>query len=224
MIIGDVSQSTEVDEIRGLSPTIAIHQKTVSNNPRSTVGTITEIYDYYRLLFTHIGVPHCPNHPHISLVKNTLQEITHEILREDEGVKMYILFPLDHDRENPEPLTAISKHISDAGFVRFLVNDTLYSVADDHQDHTVSPEDRVFVVVDRLVRREDDAFVSRLKDGLRLASERGGGKISVSFPDDHRRKDYSLHASCARCGYTLPVLSLSNFSFNSHHGACEDCC
>ncbi len=94
MIISDISEATRVREIRGLSPTIAIHQKTVSNNPRSTVGTITEIYDFYRLLFSSIGIAHCPNHPEVSLQRNRIQDIVDVVSKYVEGMKFHILIPL----------------------------------------------------------------------------------------------------------------------------------
>lgn len=95
MIVSDGSNETRVDEIRGLSPTIAINQKTVSNNPRSTVGTITEIYDYYRLLYTTIGKVYCPNHPHVLLKKHTMRDVVEVMSKYVEGEKIHIIIPID---------------------------------------------------------------------------------------------------------------------------------
>jgi excinuclease ABC subunit A len=99
MIVSETSNETKVREIRGLSPTIAINQKTVSNNPRSTVGTITEIYDYYRLLYATIGEAHCPNHPHIILKKDTLQDVVNHLAKYVEGTKFHILIEPDKERK-----------------------------------------------------------------------------------------------------------------------------
>lgn len=101
MIISSINDDTKVREIRGLSPTIAIHQKTVSTNPRSTVGTITEIYDYLRLLYTTIGTQKCPTHPDIELKKNTIADIVADIVQFEEGEKFHILAPITHSSPNP---------------------------------------------------------------------------------------------------------------------------
>ena len=118
MIVSETSNETKVREIRGLSPTIAINQKTVSNNPRSTVGTITEIYDYYRLLFTTIGHSYCPNHPHIELKKNTIADVVEHVSKYGEGAKFHILVPLDQSRTF-STLSEVASFVSDLGFVRF---------------------------------------------------------------------------------------------------------
>ena len=118
MIISDISEATKVREIRGLSPTIAIHQKTVSNNPRSTVGTITEIYDFYRLLYTSIGVPYCPNHPETSLRKQTLEDMVDHVSKFGEGNKFHILIPLKLD-EDTISLGELRALVTEKSFVSF---------------------------------------------------------------------------------------------------------
>lgn len=133
MIISDISEATQVREIRGLSPTIAIHQKTVSNNPRSTVGTITEIYDFFRLLFTNIGTPYCPSHPEIPLIKNTLQDIVDRVSEFGEGSKFHILLPLEQN-ETIISYQDVAKKVTDMGFVRFQIGNTTYSVADESNE------------------------------------------------------------------------------------------
>lgn len=112
MIISDISEATRVREIRGLSPTIAIHQKTVSNNPRSTVGTITEIYDFYRLLFSSIGVAHCPNHGEVSLQRNRIQDIVDHVSKYAEGTKFHVLIPLKLE-EKDMTTNHIARMVSD---------------------------------------------------------------------------------------------------------------
>jgi excinuclease ABC subunit A len=170
MIISDISEATRVREIRGLSPTIAIHQKTVSNNPRSTVGTITEIYDFYRLLFSSIGIPHCPHHPEVSLERNRVQDIVEHVSKYVEGKRFHILIPLLLDVDFRDFLS-IAKKISDMGFVRFQINQDIYSVADTI-DRDIIDTDKVYVVIDRLVTKIDDTFPIRLTDSLRIALEK----------------------------------------------------
>lgn len=137
-----------MDEICGLSPTIAINQKTVSNNPRSTVGTITEIYDYYRLLYTTIGKSYCPNHPHILLKKHTLRDVVDTVSKYVEGEKIHICIPIDVNREF-STLSEVSKYVADIGFVRFQIGNDIYSVADAFTDEVYSKDG--YVVIDRLV-------------------------------------------------------------------------
>lgn len=170
MIISDISDATRVREIRGLSPTIAIHQKTVSNNPRSTVGTITEIYDFYRLLYASIGTPHCPNHPDVSLARQSVQDIVEVVSKYGEGQKFHILIPLKSKENQEKTLKQISTEVTDMGFVRYQIGEVVYSVADDVEDVIVT--DKVYVVVDRLVLKKDDTFSVRLTDSLRIALEK----------------------------------------------------
>jgi excinuclease ABC subunit A len=225
MIISDISEATRVREIRGLSPTIAIHQKTVSNNPRSTVGTITEIYDFYRLLFSSIGIPHCPNHPEIALERNRVQDIVELVSKYGEGTRFHILIPLILDADSRD-FASIAKKVSDMGFVRFQIDTDTYSVADTI-DRTLADTDKAYVVIDRLVTKVDDTFLIRLTDSLRIALEKGNGYTSLFFLGEDggvgEFVHFSLHAACVKCDYHLEEIVLSNFSFNSHHGACETC-
>jgi excinuclease ABC subunit A len=179
MIISDISEATRVREIRGLSPTIAIHQKTVSNNPRSTVGTITEIYDFYRLLFSSIGTPHCPNHPEISLERNRVQDIVESVSKYGEDTRFHILIPLILDADSRD-FASIAKKVSDMGFVRFQIDTDTYSVADT-TDRTLADTDKAYVVIDRLLTKVDDTFPIRLTDSLRIALEKGNGYTSLFF-------------------------------------------
>jgi excinuclease ABC subunit A len=224
MIISDISEATRVREIRWLSPTIAIHQKTVSNNPRSTVGTITEIYDFYRLLFSSIGIAHCPSHPEVSLQRNRVQDIVDIVSKYVEGTKFHILVPLKVEEENLNT-QYISKIVADMGFVRFQIWSDIYSVADEII-REIHQEDKIYIVVDRLVRKEDDTFNVRLTDSLRIALEKGGWYVSIYFLSSthwDNFQHFSIHASCPICDYHLEELTLSHFSFNSHHWACEVC-
>ena len=125
MIIGSINEDTKVEEITGLSPTISINQKTVSVNPRSTVGTITEIYDYYRLLYTHVGVRKCPDHPDVILKKDTLQDIISHIQAFPEDAKYYILAPIKKIYDNGAELR---KDIVEMGFIRYMIDGIIHSV------------------------------------------------------------------------------------------------
>lgn len=218
-IISDISEATHVREIRGLSPTIAIHQKTVSNNPRSTVGTITEIYDFYRLLYTSIGTPYCINHEDIPLKKDSLKNIVDFVSKFVEGDRFHILTPVELDQENLS-VDFLSKKVTDLGFVRFQIWEETYSVADS-VDIKLKGDEKVYIVVDRLIKKVDDNFDIRLTDSLRIALEKWNGRVSISKWDIYHH--FSLHASCPICDYQIQNLSISNFSFNSHHGACTSC-
>ena len=173
MIVSETSSETRVDEIRGLSPTIAINQKTVSNNPRSTVGTITEIYDYYRLLYTTVGKAYCPNHPNIILKKHTLKDAVDQLAKYKEGERIHILIPIERERAF-ESLSEVSKYVTDMGFVRFQIDDTIYSVADDFEDTLYTKEG--YIVIDRLVVKmsddESQVFRTRFKDSVNIAFQK----------------------------------------------------
>jgi len=225
MIISDISDATKVQEIRGLSPTIAIHQKTVSNNPRSTVGTITEIYDFYRLLFASVGIPHCPNHPEIPLIRQNIQDIVDHVATYGEGEKFHILIPLKQEAPWFLTVSQVSQSVVDMGFVRYQIGDTVYSVADAAWDDPVDGE--IYIVIDRLVTKHDEVFSLRLSDSLRLAVEKGEWNLSLYFFWKNTQngvfEHFSIHATCPVCWYHAPDLNISNFSFNSHHGACQAC-
>jgi excinuclease ABC subunit A len=219
-IISDISEATHVREIRGLSPTIAIHQKTVSNNPRSTVGTITEIYDFYRLLYTSIGTPYCPDHPTVALKRDSLKEIVWVVSKFGEGQRFHILMPLPIETETIT-VEQLAKRVTDMGFVRYQIGDMAYSVADTPIDIQIG-DDPIFIVVDRLIRKMDPDFDARLTDSLRIGLEKGDGRVAIYrewTPVSH----FSLHANCPHCDTQIVDLTLSNFSFNSHHGACPQC-
>lgn len=224
MIVSETSNETRVDEIRGLSPTIAINQKTVSNNPRSTVGTITEIYDYYRLLYTTIGKSHCPNHPHILLKKHTLRDVVDQLSKFVDGEKIHILIPIDPDRVF-DTLEEVANYVTDCGFVRFQIGESIHSVADGGSNIPYTWDG--YIVIDRLVVKKwiDDQsqFETRFKDSVSLAFQKGNGRLSLYSLDSREYSNFYEHASCPICSFSLESLSLSNFSFNSHHGACPDC-
>ena len=222
MIISSINEDTKVDEIRGLSPTISIDQKTVSNNPRSTVGTITEIYDFYRLLFTTTGTQKCPNHPEITLKKHTLSEIVSFVKHLPDGTKIHVMAPIPFFEKN-NSIESIKRYVLDSGFVRFQINDQVYSVADSLEKETIPTGAKISVVIDRLVVKEDESFIKRLRDSLEFAYKTGEDMLEIYQIDIKKRENFSAKASCPLCGTSQETLSISNFSFNSHYGACESC-
>ncbi len=222
MIISSINEDTKVDEIRGLSPTISIDQKTTSNNPRSTVGTITEIYDFYRLLYTTIGMQTCPNHPEITLKKQPKSVVMSYVKHLSEGTKIHILSPIIERKNND--IESIKRYVLDSGFVRFQMDDEVFSVADDLKDVKLPKNARPHIIIDRLiVKKDDESFSKRLGDSLELAYKTGNGILEIFGVDSRHRMVFSEKAACPLCGTVQEDLSISNFSFNSHYGACESC-
>ncbi|MCG3212108.1 MAG: UvrABC system protein A [Anaerolineae bacterium] len=217
----------DVDQIEGLSPAISIDQKGASHNPRSTVGTVTEIYDYLRLLFARIGVPHCHNCGREVNVQ-TSQQIIEAIQGKADGSRIMILAPLVRDRKGEHK--AVLEDIRKAGFVRVRVDNEIFDLDDDirlepYKLHTIE------AVVDRLIIRQPDgagAFddSARLADSVETALKLGGGTLivlDVSDPEKPWDKLYSEQFACLHCGTNLPEIEPRTFSFNSPHGACPAC-
>ncbi|MDP3065346.1 MAG: excinuclease ABC subunit UvrA [Methanobacteriaceae archaeon] len=208
----------EVDYIEGLSPAISIDQKTTKMNPRSTVGTVTEIYDYLRLLYARIGLPHCyqcgkPISP------QTASQIVTQILQEPEGTKIQVLAPVVKDRKGEHQ--KVFEDLRKRGFIRVRVDGGLASLEEDFNleknfKHSIE------VVVDRLVIRYDHDFHTRLADSVETALELGEGLVMVSHVDG-ADKLYSEHFACVDCGINFEEISPRMFSFNSPHGACPEC-
>ena len=178
MIISSINEDTKVDEIRGLSPTISIDQKTVSNNPRSTVGTITEIYDFYRLLLTTIGTQKCPNHPEVVLKKHSVSEVVSFVRSLGKGTKIHVMAPIPFFQKDAT-MDSIKRFVLDSGFVRFQINDTVYSVADSLEKEVIPKNAQISVVIDRLVVKEEDSFLSRLRDSLEFAYKTGEDMLEI---------------------------------------------
>jgi len=220
-------EKPDVDAIEGLSPAVAIDQKATSRNPRSTVGTVTEIYDYLRLLFARIGVPHCPICGR-EVNKQSAQEIVDVISELPEGTKLMVLSPIVRGRKGT--YQAVFDEIRKAGFARVRVDNEIFSLEDEinldrYKIHTIE------AVVDRIVAHkpvnsEDrSAFLSRLTDSIETALKFGEGyvtvqNISVDPPQDLY---FSEHLACPEHGSTMPEIEPRTFSFNTPHGACPDC-
>lgn len=212
----------DVDQIDGLSPAISIDQRTTSHNPRSTVGTVTEIYDYLRLLYARVGIPHCPKCGE-RVHRQTQQQILDKILKLPKGTQMMLLAPVIRDKKG-EHQGAMAK-IQKAGYVRvrldgivMSIDEALETKLDKQKKHAIE------VVVDRVTMDSIDADEKqRLADSLETALDIGDGLVIVHDSSSNEDTLYSEHFACASCDINLPPLEPRNFSFNSPHGACNDC-
>ena len=206
----------DVDSIDGLSPAISIDQKTTSKNPRSTVGTVTEIYDYLRLLYARVGVPHCPTCGR-EIKTQSIDQIVDKVLKMDEGTRIQILAPVVRDRkgEHQKELDAARK----GGFVRVRVDSIMYDLSEEIKMEK-NKKHNVDVVVDRLVIKAD--IRSRLADSIETASKLTNGLIIVNIPD---KEDilFSQSYACPDHGACIDELSPRMFSFNAPYGACPKC-
>mgnify|MGYP000399495454 FL=1 len=212
-------EKPDVDYIDGLSPAISIDQKGVSHNPRSTVGTVTEIYDYLRLLFARIGKPHCPRCGR-PVTKQTVQQIVDAILALPEGSRLMILAPVVRDRKGEHE--RVFEDAARAGFVRARVDGEIVELdgsirLDKNKKHTIE------IVVDRLVlRRNDGLDPARVADSVETALRLAGGIVGVSVVGGEELL-FSENLACPHCGVSLPEIQPRTFSFNSPHGACPAC-
>ena len=212
----------EVDYIEGLSPAISIDQKTTRMNPRSTVGTVTEIYDYFRLLFARVGVPHCYKCGN-EISQQTAGQIVDSILTEEEDTKIQILAPVVKDRKGEHH--KVFEDLKKKGFVRVRVDGDISSL-DNNFELDKNRKHSVDVVVDRLIIRSDEDFKRRLADSVETALELGEGLVIVSYimdDDSSVDKIFSEHFACTECGINFEEISPRMFSFNSPHGACPEC-
>src|SRR5215470_17479111 len=211
-------EKPEVDSIEGLSPAISIEQKTTSKNPRSTVGTVTEIYDYLRVLFARVGIPHCPSCGKV-ISAQTVQQMVDRILTLPPGTRLLVLAPVVRGRKGE--YKKLFFDLQRQGYSRVRVNGTVRELGeeidlDKKRKHTIE------VVVDRLIVREN--LGSRLADSLETALRLADGIVTVEAPDN---KDgattFSEKLACAQCGISFPEISPRMFSFNNPYGACPEC-
>lgn len=214
MFLGQM-QKPDVEKIEGLSPAISIDQKTTNNNPRSTVGTVTEIYDYFRLLFARTGVPHCPNCGR-EIRRQTVDEIADKIMAMGEGSRVYINAPVVRGRkgEFKKELDGFRK----SGYVRVEIDGSNYELGeeiklDKNIKHTIS------VVVDRLIVK--DGIQKRLTDSLETAIKLAGGLVACRSGETETL--FSTKYACPDCGISIEELEPRLFSFNNPYGACDEC-
>ena len=215
----------DVDMIEGLSPAISIDQKSASRNPRSTVGTITEIYDYLRLLYARIGVQHCPNDG-TKLQRQTPQQIVDRIMTLPEGTRFQVLAPIVRGRKGE--YDTLLADLAGQGFVRARIDDEVRDIAEflasgdklaRYENHTID------IIVDRLVRRDDieRRLTDSLETALRLAEGVAGVELVAKEGEESETLTFSQHLACPNCGSSFEELAPRNFSFNSPFGACENC-
>ena len=212
------SEKPDVDSIEGLSPAISIDQKTTNNNPRSTVGTVTEIYDYLRLVFARCGVPYCPNH-NIPISSQSVEEMTNKIMEYPIGTKMVIMSPVVHGEKGTHK--DLFEKLRKDGFVRVRVNGEMYDLSEDI-NLDKNTKDKIDVVIDRIVLKEESR--ARLFESIEQATKLSNGKVVIQIlGDDAKELVFSEQFACPHCEFSLPELEPRLFSFNAPYGACPDC-
>ena len=210
------TEKPDVDSIEGLSPSISIDQKTTSKNPRSTVGTVTEIYDYLRLLFARIGIPYCPNH-HIPITSQSVDEIVDKVLEQEIGTKLIIMAPVAHGEKgtHKELLDDLRKD----GYIRVRINGETIDLSEEINLEK-NKKDNIDVIIDRIVIKED--IRSRLAEGIEQAIKLSHGKVIIDYVGN-KEVVYSENFACPYCDFSLPELEPRMFSFNAPFGSCPDC-
>ena len=216
MFLGQMDKP-DVDYIEGLSPAISIDQKTTSRNPRSTVGTVTEIYDYLRLLWARIGIPHCPKCGK-EIRQQTIDQIVDQVLAWPEGTRIQILAPVVRSRKGEH--AKVFEDARKGGYVRVRVDGSVYDLSEDipldkNKKHNIE------VVVDRIVVRADSA--RRLTDSAETAASLSGGLVLVNDVSTGEEQLFSQNYACEDCGISIEELAPRMFSFNSPYGACPTC-
>ncbi len=210
----------DVDHISGLSPAISIDQKTTSHNPRSTVGTVTEIYDYLRLLYARAGVPHCPNDGS-PVSKQTAAQMQNQILALPVGTKAMIVSPVIRDKKGEHK--SVIEMARKSGYVRVRIDGVLMPI-EEAEDFTMDKKKKhsVDIVIDRITI-DKSIDKERLAESLETALELANGLVLIHDSEREQDKLFSEHFSCVKCGYNLEEVEPRNFSFNSPHGACTSC-
>ncbi len=211
-------EKPDVDHIEGLSPAISIEQKSTSHNPRSTVGTITEIYDYLRLLFARAGEPRCPEH-HTSLEAQTISQMVDQVLALPDQSRWMLLAPVVNQRKGEH--AQLLQDLQGQGFIRARINGEIYEL-DDPPSLDLRKQHTIEVIVDRFRIREDLSV--RLAESFEAALNLADGiAITVSMDDEHEKLLFSNRFACNQCGYSLSELEPRIFSFNNPKGACPEC-
>ena len=213
-----VMEKPDVDHIEGLSPAISIEQKSTSHNPRSTVGTITEIYDYLRLLYARVGTPRCPEHG-VSLEAQTISQMVDQVMAEPEDSRWILLAPVINDRKGEH--AQVLEDLRNRGFVRARINGEVYEL-DDPPKLELRKKHTIEAVVDRFRIRPDLSIrlAESFETALKLAE---GMALVVSMDDPAKESIFSDKYACPHCGYSLSELEPRIFSFNNPKGACADC-
>ena len=210
-------EKPDVESIEGLSPAISIDQKTTSKNPRSTVGTVTEIYDYLRLLWARVGVPHCPKCGK-EISRQTIDQIVDRVEALGEGTRFIVLSPVIRGKKGEHQ--KVFEDARKSGFSRVRVDGILYDLTEEitcekNKKHTIE------LVVDRLVLKE--GLRRRLTDSIETACSHSGGLVIIQLPDNKEELSFSQNYACEDCGISLTELEPRMFSFNNPSGACPHC-
>ena len=216
MFLGQMDKP-DVDYIDGLSPAISIDQKTTSKNPRSTVGTVTEIYDYLRLLWARVGVPHCPKCGK-EIRQQSIDQIVDQIMALPEGTRIQLMAPVVRSRKGEH--VKVFEDAKKSGYVRVCVDGIMYDLTEEiklekNKKHIIE------IVVDRLVIKPD--IIRRLTDSAETAMALAGGLLTVDIPKEDRRLSFSQNYACEDCGIPIDELAPRLFSFNNPYGACPTC-
>lgn len=211
------TEKPDVDSIEGLSPAISIDQKSTNKNPRSTVGTITEIYDYLRLLYARVGVPYCPRH-HVPITQQSIEEMTNKVLEINAGTKIMVMAPVIKGEKGTHKETL--EQLRKDGFVRCKIDGEIKDL-NENIELDKNKKHHILVVVDRLIVKED--IRSRLYDSLETASKMAKGKIIIDLPETNEEILMSEDFACPYCDFSLLELEPRIFSFNAPYGACPDC-
>jgi excinuclease ABC subunit A len=212
-------EKPDVDQIDGLSPAISIEQKSTSHNPRSTVGTVTEIYDYLRLLYARIGTPICPDH-HEELSAKTISEICDEIYSLGEGKKIMVMAPMVRGKKGEH--LGIYEELKTEGFVRVKINNVVHPL-DEFPSLNKNQKHDISAIVDRLQLKQEEDNRSRLSESIETALGLSNGLVEIEVIDDKNILLFSSNFSCSQCGYSVSDLEPRMFSFNNPFGACEKC-
>ena len=210
------TEKPDVDSIEGLSPSISIDQKTTNKNPRSTVGTVTEIYDYLRLLFARIGVPYCPNH-HIPITNQSVEEMVNKVLSYEEGLKIMIVSPVVRGEKGTHK--DLFDKLRCDGYIRVKVDGELHDLTEDINIEK-NKKHNIGVIIDRLVIK--DSIRSRLYEAIETSCKLSGGKVIIDMLDKGEVL-FSENFACPYCDYSLEELEPRMFSFNAPYGSCPDC-
>ena len=211
------SDKPDVDSIDGLSPAISIDQKSTNKNPRSTVGTITEIYDYLRLLFARVGTPYCPNH-HIPITSQSIEEMVNKVLELEIGTKIMVMAPVIKGEKGTHKDTL--EDLRRDGFIRCKIDGEIRELSE-NIELDKNKKHIILVVVDRLVVKED--IRTRLYDSLETACKLAHGKVIIEMPTSNEEIILSEDFACPYCDFSLFELEPRMFSFNAPYGACPDC-
>ena len=210
-------EKPDVDSIEGLSPAIAIDQKTTSNNPRSTVGTVTEIFDYLRLLYARIGKAYCPHH-NIVIESQTTKQMADKVDQYPDGSRLQVLARLVKNQKGT--YKDLFASLLKDGYMRAIVDGETV-LLDEIQPLNKNKKHNIDVIVDRIIKKE--GYRSRLIDSLEVALKLTGGEVVVANLSDHSEQLFSENLACPECGFSVPKLEPRLFSFNNPLGACPDC-